>query len=300
MTKHVITRATGLVALTLASFGCGGKVGVARDIVSTPHSSDSKGTNVLEAARAAALQQPGEPYWPFRIAEHYVESDSSSKAEPALVRSLAIDPTYAPALSLLSKVYFEQRRHGEAIQLLTDAELMYSGAAFPPELLVGLALHYDASGETDRAREILERVQARAPIPRSAEPALAYVSLRGEPGASPSKLAEKALESDSDSAVNLNNFGVSRLMAGDPERAKKSFLEALEKDENLPGPYYNLAIVERFYLLDHEEAAKWFRVYWSKSHEDPDGLAELLLTGSDAAEKEAATRVASADRANGK
>jgi len=283
------TRSIGWIGLVLAmtSLGCGGKIAKPRDPVHTGGAPAAVET--ADALRAAAIANPREPYWPFRLAEMSVAAGDAAEAEAPLKAALDADANYTPALALLSKVYFDEKRHAEAIQLLTDAELAFPGGrdGFPAELLAGLALHYDAIGELERAQEIL----TRARVSRSTGSALAYVALRGAAPTGSAKLAEAALDADK-SAVTLNNYGVSRLLAGDPERAKRAFLDALEKDADLPGPYYNLAIVERFYFLRHAEAAKWFRAYWSRSHEDPDGLAEVLLAKQEPSED---TRVASAD-----
>jgi hypothetical protein len=54
-------------------------------------------------------------------------------------------------------------------------------------------------------------------------------------------------------------------------------VRAHEIDPDLPGPLYNLAILEEFYLMNHEEAASWFERYWSLSQEDPDHLREVFI-----------------------
>src|SRR4029453_3853658 len=60
------------------------------------------------------------------------------------------------------------------------------------------------------------------------------------------------------SAANQNNAGIARLRAGDPDGAEKLFQRAIELDSRLPGPYYNLAILEKFYRLDDSGAGRWF------------------------------------------
>ena len=76
--------------------------------------------------------------------------------------------------------------------------------------------------------------------------------------------------------MNHNNWGIAQLYAGEPKAARKSFLTASKMDPELPGPLYNLAIVDRFYFFDEEAARDWFRRYRKLSDEDPDGLAEIL------------------------
>jgi hypothetical protein len=50
----------------------------------------------------------------------------------------------------------------------------------------------------------------------------------------------------------------------------------MDLDSHLPGPYYNLAILEKFYLLDDAAAAHWFQKFQQRSSDDPDGLAKLF------------------------
>ena len=59
---------------------------------------------------------------------------------------------------------------------------------------------------------------------------------------------------------------------GLPPIAKK----IVDLDAKLPGPLYNLTIVDRFYRFDDASAREWFRKYRTLSSDDPDGLAEVL------------------------
>jgi tetratricopeptide (TPR) repeat protein len=240
----------------------------------TPRGKAATGT-VLEAREQAQLA-PAEPYWPLRLGELYLAADSTGKAEAALKASLQRDHFYAPALSLLSKLYFQSGRHQEAIEMLEAARSQpdrFPGG-FPPELLAGLALHYDALDRTDAARGLM------AGLPRNARrgtgTAQVYLALRGEAPDSATDLAETMVRDRPKSAASQNNYGITRLRSGDPESARRAFLEAIEIDPRLPGPYYNLAILEKFYLFDDAAAARWFARYRERSSLDPDGLAEAL------------------------
>ena len=67
-----------------------------------------------------------------------------------------------------------------------------------------------------------------------------------------------------------------RTRASDADGARREFERAIELDPARAAPYYNLAILERWYRLDTAAAAKRFQQYWSLSHADPDSLyAEL-------------------------
>ncbi len=234
--------------------------------------------DVLAEARRQTHLLPQEAYWPYRLAELRVAADSSAAAEAALLLSLERDPLYPPALALLSKLYFEQGRHQEAIERLesarTRARTEGAEPGFPPALLAGLALHYDAVDRIDLAATATAGVGNQGGV--GLAPSLAYLALRGETPEAATDLALAALKNDPKSAVNQNNYGITRLRAGDPEAARRAFLEAVEIDPRLPGPYYNLAIVEKYYALDDEAAVRWFRLYRERAREDPDHLAEAI------------------------
>lgn len=240
------------------------------------HASASRATKHDADARSEMIAHPQDPYWPFKFAEECLSRDSVAEAETALRASLERDGAYAPALSALSKLLYQSGRHEEAIPMLITA--LGSSTQYPDDtrqiLLTELALHQDALGRPDLARQSV----AAMPRPelKQSRSALVYVTLRGEAPDSAEELAEKALDADSRSAINLNNFGITRLRAGDPEGAKKAFDEAMERDPSLPGPYYNLTILEKFYRLDDPSAARWFHAYWKLSHSDPDSLFGLF------------------------
>ena len=101
-----------------------------------------------------------------------------------------------------------------------------------------------------------------------------YVALRGDAPDSASAAAAGLVREHPQSAVNQNNYGITRLRAGDPEAASNAFLLAIELDASLPGPYYNLAILEKYYRLDDAAAERWFRKYRERATDDPDGLAQ--------------------------
>ncbi|MGH7725942.1 MAG: tetratricopeptide repeat protein [Candidatus Eiseniibacteriota bacterium] len=233
--------------------------------------------DVAEARRQTDLL-PHEPYWPYRLARLRLEADSTAGAETALQIALARDPFYLPALVLQSRLDYRQGRHLEAIERLESvrarATANPANGAVPPELLTALAIHYDAIDRVDLAAPLAEGAAGNGGS--SVAPSLAYLALRGD---TPEKAAEPALaalKNDSKSAVNQNNYGITRLRAGDPDAARKAFIKAVEIDPRLPGPYYNLAIVEKYYALDDEAAARWFRQYRERANEDPDHLAEAI------------------------
>ncbi len=271
---------TVLLLATLAVCGCGASLPGLRGGLALPglrsHASPHSSAGRIEDARELAGAHPAEPYWPYRLAALYASADSVPQAEDALRRSLACDSSYAPALALLSRLEFAAGRHDEAIRLLESARAtaQQGSQAFAPELLAGLALHYDAIGQHAKARDVL------AAAPRMSRPgadvAAVVVALHGGAPDTAADLAEAAMRAHPNSAACRNNYGVARLRAGDPKAARRALLEAIQLDPSLPGPYYNLAILEKYYTLDDEAAARWFTEYRARAKADPDGLAGVL------------------------
>ncbi|HMB70169.1 MAG TPA: hypothetical protein VKU85_12690, partial [bacterium] len=157
----------------------------------------------------------------------------------------------------------------EAVALLEQ-----SGARQPlPEpLRVALALHYDALGEIDAAGGLVHGLDADWAVDGAA---LTYLRLRSDDFLTSEETARRALDAEPD-AVNHNNYGIALLYGGDPEEARDHFVKAADLDPALPGPLYNLAIVDRFYRFDVDGARKWFARYRELSDDDPDGLADVL------------------------
>ena len=229
----------------------------------------------LRESREAAALAPAEPYWPFHTAELYAGADSLAGARAAIADALARDPDYAPALTLRSRLDDRAGRHDEAIRAIESA-LARPGAfpSGPPrELIEGLALHYQALGKGDRAQALLAGAPPRKGPP---SPALVALTLDGATPENAAPLAEAAVKDDPRSAVNQNNWGVTLLRNGDPLAAKKAFEWATKADPALAGPWYNLAILHKYYLFDDSTAAASFAEYWQRSHRDPDGLAALF------------------------
>lgn len=223
------------------------------------------GADPAEWAQRSA-DEPDEPLWPFRLAEHAMAGADAVTAERELRTALSRDAEHAPSLSLLSKLFWDQSRHEEAVALLEGAR---AATAEHRELRLALALHYEAMEEFDRAAALMESANPT-------ESMRTWLQLRGDDFTVAEATARRALDADPDSAVNRNNWGITRLYAGEPEAARKAFLTAIDADPKLPGPFYNLAIVDRFYRFDEDSARDWFRRYLEFSTEDPDGLAEIL------------------------
>ena len=245
--------------------------GRAADGDSAAEASTGADGTAAPADTAAPALDPRDPYGPYaRALERLDSSVASARAE--LENSLALDSLYAPALSLLSKLDFEAGRYEDAVRRLEAARALAEsrGEPFPPLLLEGLALHYDALDRPDLAAEVLAGHSGG----REAASPTVYLTLRGHQPEAADRLALAALKRDEKSAVNQNNYGITLLRAGDVEAAQAAFQKALELDGRLPGPYYNLAILEKYYRLDDDAAARWMASYRKLSTADPDGLFE--------------------------
>jgi tetratricopeptide (TPR) repeat protein len=231
--------------------------------------------DALAAARARAALEPHEPYWPFREAELVLErggNAAASDAGNALEAALERDPGYVPATALLSRLDFAAGRHERAIARLEPYRMPQAGVSDAERrlLLEGLALHYDAVGRFDLAEAMVQEIGP--PPGDSPASTRVYLVLRG---AEPDRAAEpavQALKRGPETAVNRNNYGITRLRAGDVEQAREAFERAIEIDPALPGPYYNLALLERHYRFDEPKAQRWLDRYRRLSNDDPDGM----------------------------
>lgn len=223
---------------------------------------------------------PLEPYWPYHMGELQLARGNASEAVPFLQGALEDDPAYAPAVALLSKIYYDQRKHEEAITLLDGFIASHPGA--PDALRAALALHLEAVGDLDAANATLDA----GGNSREVRAARTFVALRGYQEEPILDTARRALDDDPGSAVNHNNYGIALLFAGQPDEARKSFMKALKIDGNLPGAMYNMAIVEAFYFFDEDTARNWFERYEQVANDDPDNLRTILGTKVSRLEKE--------------
>ena len=228
---------------------------------------------VIEATRAKAQLAPQEPYWPFRMGELYAAVDSTSQAVTHLQKALDIDTAYAPAVALLSKIYYEAELYEDAIVMLED--FLTRNPDAPDAVRAALALHLEAVGDVDTAQAVLAQCSGNSKEVRATR---TFVSLRDDDLQAALASAKQALDDNGNSAANHNNYGVALLWAGRPDDARRAFKNALKLDDKLPGALYNMAIVEAFYFFDEEKGRKWFARYRKYASDDPDNLASVLGT----------------------
>ena len=105
--RHAPAVAVGVLIGALA--GCGGQ---------QPALTTDPAADLIAGARAGRIQQPDQPYWPYRLAQCEATAAQTTAAHAHLDTALALDPDYAPAVALRSKLLYQERRHDEAIALL--------------------------------------------------------------------------------------------------------------------------------------------------------------------------------------
>ncbi len=272
---HDFARLVTLGALLASVAGCGG-LGVVPglgDAATSPETiAPNEAVDQLAATRAKLALSPNEPYWSFRMGELYAAADSTALAMRYLSGALGQDPSYAPAASLLSKIYYDAGMHAQGIDLL-DGFVARNPQA-PEEIRVALALHLDAVDDA-RADEVLAQCTSGS---KATAEARTYLALRGQNPKSALTSAKQALDADNSNATNHNNYGIALLHAGKPVEAREQFKNALSIDERLAGALYNMAIVEAFYFFDDSAGREWFARYKKVASDDPDDLASRFGT----------------------
>ena len=232
--------------------------------------------------RAQMTLAPREPYWPYHLAELHLGAGSSAEAIEQLNASLALDPNYAPSVSLLSHIYYDAHMYPQAVNLLEG--YLSRNAQAPDALRASLALNYEAMGDADKADAALASCTAGA---RDAQCPRVLASLRKNDKTALLADAKKALEADDHSAVNHNNYGIALLVAGRPFDARDEFKKALDLDGNLAGALYNMAIVQTFYFFDDTAGRDWYARYLKVDTDDPDNLKahfDAVVTSTEPAE----------------
>jgi predicted Zn-dependent protease len=229
--------------------------------------------DALSTTRERMQMEPKEPYWPCHLGELYAAADSTARAIPFLKAALDLDPGYAPAASLLSKIYYDAGMHAEAVALLRGA--LAAGRPAPDELRVALAMNLEATGEFDQASQVLAACTDDSPATREAR---TLVSFRTDEPQQALEAAKRALDADPHSAANQNNYGIALLYVGHPDKAREAFKAALAINDRLPGALYNMAVVETFYFFDDGAGRQWFDRYRQYASADPNDLASHFET----------------------
>ncbi len=218
---------------------------------------------------------PAEPYYPYEMARWNRQAGRTAEARAHLDTALTLDPDYAPAAALLSRMHYESGRHDAAVLLLED--FLARNPEAPDALRVALALNLQALEDFDRSAAVLATCRDKSgPV----STALTFTHLQGDAYLTALPVARAAVKDNPHSAANHNNLGISLLYAGQPDEARTAFLHAVELDPELPGPLYNLAIVANFYFFDPDTGRDYFRRYQTAAAggpvRDPDDLGTAL------------------------
>ena len=239
----------------------------------SPAGDPERFSDALAGVKTEMGAAPEQPYWPYRAGELYAAADSTAQAVTYLQAALFLDPDYAPAAALLSKVYYDSGAHEPAVALLEN--FLAQNPEGPDALRAALALHLEALGDVERAESVLDGCREDT---REVREARTVVTLRGDDLEAALASAKRALDENPKSAANHNNYGIALLYAGRPVEARISFMKALDMNDELPGALYNMAIVEGFYFFDEEKGRQWYARYRKHSNEDPDDLETLFGT----------------------
>ncbi len=260
------------IAFSLVAFFAAGLLAGCSSTGVGPRNGPAVDLAAVQAQRALA---PDEPYWPFQQAQENWRQGQLDLARAHLDTALTLDPDYAPAAALLSRLQFEAGQYGQATVLLR-AFIMRNPEA-PDALRVALALNLQALAEPERSAEVLATCHDQSGPVRTAQ---AFVQLQGDDFESSLPDVRATVEANPHSAANHNNHGIALLYAGRPGEARDAFLRALEIDPELPGGLYNLAIVENFYFFDRVAGQDYFQRYQTamgnRPAADPDDLGVIL------------------------
>ncbi len=267
--------AAGLLAAALLT-GCAATGGGPRTDPSTTAPAGLRDdptayAEAVAAARARFAAAPAEPYWPYRLAACRVAVDSLDAARADLDRALTLDPDYAPAVSLLSEIHYRRGDHAAAAALLTAYLGRHPDA--PDALRADLAVNLAAQGDEAAAESALADCRGDD---AGLAGVRAFVLLKSDHYLDALEPARRAVAADPGSAAAHNNLGICLLYAGRPAEAREAFTAALDRDPQLPGALYNLAIVTSTYFFDRDAGRAWFERYRQVAAADPDGLADLL------------------------
>ena len=261
--------------------GCGGSGPSVEEDIAHPGAPENRNDPALEIERLLqkATHDPGEPYWHYAAGAAQARTGDTEAAKGSLRASLARDDSYEPAAALLADLCYERGEYEEAIAAL---EACGRSITASPSILTRLALHCDAAERYDRADDLRDRLSVPGPHWVENGSTLSYLHLRSTDFAGAARTAENALTANGESAANHNNYGIALLYRGDPARAQEAFTHAIALDPSLPGPYYNLAILEKYYFFDDEAAAAWFARYEEVGDgSDPDGIRPFMRNGDE-------------------
>ncbi len=114
----------------------------------------NRSTQAISEMKIALQDAPSDPLWPTWLGWAYVWLGEAASAEKAVNQALAIDPSYAEAFHVKSKIYVVRGDFDTAITLHRKA------ASLDPTMWTyGLAHTLALAGHTKEARELLNALE---------------------------------------------------------------------------------------------------------------------------------------------
>ena len=174
------------------------------------------------------------------MAQSFIGQEQFEKAERRLTQALELDPGMIDAHQMLGHVAVRQKQHEKALghfqrALALDGDHKTS--------LFGLANSYRQLGRIEEALVGFERL--RSLNPSDSKAVVAIVEMRGALGQRTEALAilEEATARDDPPAILFNQLGEFLVLEGRGDEAIASFQRAIEGNERLSQPRFNLAVV---------------------------------------------------------
>lgn len=185
-------------------------------------------------------QQPGSPVVKL-LAQIHLHDNNLDRAVDALEAYLRVRPQDAQAVLLLASAQMSQGRYTRAAQLTQDALRMQDAPGL--QALLGLSLI--GSGRYANAAAELEQVLKKDPQQIQAGSALVVLYLKSGQTQKAVQVAERLAKTRPGNPGLHNLLGDALAAAGDAERARAAFEQALRLDAKFAAPQIGLARLER-------------------------------------------------------
>jgi Flp pilus assembly protein TadD len=249
-----------LVAISMAfaawmAGGCGG---------TTDTRPAATAAEVNEAYTRALLSQEvrRQGYTPplaQEIAASFWRSGQLDSSRVYLEMAVTIDPHYVPALTWLSRLYYEQGEIADGIALLEP--VIFALTDPDPELLANLSVLRLAWGDVGEAESLLRTCQVKHPTYAPAYGNLGYLYLQlGDVDRAETEL-RAAIAQNGEVPEFHNNLGIVYRRAERFEQAADEFAQAIAIDPEFREAHHNLALLYKLYLYDDQRARRHFRSY---------------------------------------
>ena len=186
-------------------------------------------------------RRPGNAWGYYMLGLSAWKSGDLTKSEQAFEKALSIDPHHVKSLVNESRVFIEQKRHDDAIDLLTRAANIDSESA---EVYRLLGRSYRAKGLTDEAVEAYQTAIELNDRDVWSMNNLGLVLLEAKRADEALPLLSKAVELRKDVPEFQNNLGMALEHTGHFKAAAAAYSSALTTDPSYAKAKQNLARVE--------------------------------------------------------